>query len=213
MKELYPIFLDLTDRLCVVIGGGNVAFRKARSLADAGAKLRVVAPVICPEIAGEFSTAHEVVEKEYDTSDITAAYLVVAATDDAGLNTRIAADCRERGILINAVDQPDDCDFHVPAVVNRGRIQIAVSTSGHSPAMAGWLKREIDRNLGPRLGEGLGIIAEARSRLIESDPAGFDERAKGFREFFESDIWRGFLDGKRELSVEEVVEWISSFTD
>ena len=213
MKELYPIFLDLTDRLCVVIGGGNVAFRKASSLADAGAKLRVVAPVICPEIAVGFSTAHEVVEKEYDASDINAAYLVVAATDDAALNTRIAADCRDRGILINAVDQPDDCDFHVPAVVNRGGIQIAVSTGGCSPAMAGWLKREIDENLGPRLGDGLDIIGEVRGRLIESDPGGFDGRAKGFREFFESDIWRGFLDGKRGLSVEEVVEWISSFTD
>jgi len=174
--------------------------------------LRIVAPDISAEIMDEFGNRHEIRRKQYEPSDLDGAFLVVAATDDKVLNSLVAANCRERGIIVNSVDQPADCDFHVPSVIRRGEIQIAISTGGHSPAMAGWLRREIEKALSHKLEQGLDIIAAARRRLIESDPNGFEKRSLGFSEFFESDIWRGFLSGDRELLVEEVVEWISSST-
>jgi precorrin-2 dehydrogenase/sirohydrochlorin ferrochelatase len=213
MKDQYPIFLDITDRRCAVIGGGKVALRKARALDMAGAKLLIVAPEICEEILDEFGAFHEIRLKQYDPTDIEECFLVVAATDNTILNSLIAADCRAEGILVNAVDQPNDCDYFVPSIIKRGGIQIAISTGGSSPAMAAWLKRNIERGLSYRLEEGLEIVAEARRELIDADPDAFDARAKGFEEFFESGIWEKFLDGSRELTVEEVVEWISSSMD
>jgi siroheme synthase-like protein len=213
MSELYPIFLNLKGRLCIVVGGGNVALRKARALAASGAKLRIVAPDICEEIRSEFGDAHEIIEREFEQSDLNGCLIAVAATDDRELNSRISADCRERGILVNAVDQPEDCDFYVPACIIAGGIYIAVSTIGHSPALAGWVKREIEKALSPKLADGLEIISKARRTLIDADPDGSAHRGKAFAEFFKSELWREFLDGTRELIVEEVVEWISSYTD
>ncbi len=212
MKKLYPIFLDLTGRLCLVVGGGIVALRKAEALRDADAKLRIVAPEVCNEIKSGFGE-HEILERRYESGDLDGCFIAVAATDDEGLNSRVARDCHERGVIVNVVDQPADCDFYVPACMSDGGIQVAVSTGGGSPALAAWIKRRIGESLSPRLCEGAEIIAGARVRLIETDPTGFGKRAKGFRAFFETDIWHGFLEGKRDLSEEEVVEWISSFTD
>jgi len=211
--RLFPIYAHLEGRQCLVIGGGTIALRKARSLADAGAVVRIVAPDICTEIREEFVEPHEYICREYDPDDLNDVFIVVASTNDEALNARIAADCRNRGILVNAVDQPDDCDFYVPALVQRDDIQIAISTGGKSPAMAGWLRREIDKILSERLGDGLNIISVARRTLIDSNPPDYCGRADGFREFFESELWRDYLDGKRDLNPEKVVEWISSCSD
>lgn len=213
MKDKYPIFLDIAGRRCAVIGGGKVALRKARALDDAGAKLVIVAPEISPEIIEEFSGFQEIRHKQYDPTDIAGCFIVVAATDNTVLNSLIAADCREESILVNAVDQPNDCDFHVPGIIKRGGVQIAISTGGRSPAVTAWLKRHLERVLSYRLEEGLDIIAEARRELMDMEPDKFDARAAAFTEFFESGIWEKFLDGSRELTVEEVVEWISSSMD
>ena len=212
MKKLYPIFLNLTDRTCIVVGGGSIALNKAGKLADSGASLKIVAPEICDEIKSNFSS-HQILNKEYEEDDLNGCYLAVAATDDSGLNSKISNDCRKRGILVNAVDQPDDCDFYVPASIEKGSIQIAISTGGASPAMAGWIKRHIDSLLSERLSDGVEIISEARKNHIAKNPEKFNFRAIAFRAFFESDIWSDFLDGSAELSVEVVEQWISSFSE
>jgi precorrin-2 dehydrogenase/sirohydrochlorin ferrochelatase len=213
LKELYPIYLDLTDRLCVVVGSGDAALDRARVIDEAGAKLRMVASDFSDEVLKEFGEFHELRRKQYDTSDIEDAFLVVAATDNNVLNSLIAADCRERGTLVSTVGQPVDCDYFVPGVVRRGGIHIAVSAGGHSPELAEWVKREVERGISHRLEEGLDIIAAAKQEIIASDPEEQERCAEGFRKFFESDIWRDFLNDDRGLTVEQVVEWISSLGD
>lgn len=187
--------------------------QKARKLAESGAVLRIVAPEICNEIIQEFSIGNEIRGKTYDIADLDGCYIVVAATDNEALNSQISKDCRKLGIMVNAVDQPEDCDFIVPAVVDKGGIRIAICTGGASPALAGWIKRQIDKALSPRLPEGLQMISKARAELIEKQPGEFDHRAKAFRAFFDSDLWLEFLDGSRDLTSEVIVGWILSYSE
>jgi len=175
--------------------------------------LRIVAPEMVPEISDGFEGEHDLRLKNYEPDDLEGSFIVVAATDDKKLNSRIADDCRKRGIIINAVDQQPDCDFFVPAIVRRGDISIAISTEGKSPALSKWLKGEIESKLSHRLGKGLEIISDVREHLMERNPGCADIHGESFRAFFESDIWNRFLEGSRDLNVEEVIEWILSSTD
>lgn len=191
-----------------------MAFRKAESLARCGAVLRIVAPELKDRQQWEnIVKSHEVRIKQYDHQDIKDCAIVIAATDDRTVNAAIAEDCRKAGIWVNSVDDPDNCDFFVPAVVNKGEIQIAVSTGGSSPAMSAWIAREINEMVSDRLSLGLEIISRVRGKMIENDPEGFERRAEAFRRFFETELWRGFLNGTCELTEEGVVEWISSCSD
>jgi siroheme synthase-like protein len=213
MNTLYPIFMKLAGRLCLVVGGGSVAYRKAESLLMCGAKLRIVAPGISDEILALFKNKNEIIERKYKSSDLDGCMLAIAATDFPLVNAQVAKDCRERGILVNSVDDPDNCDFYVPAVVRNGDIQIAISSGGASPAFSGWIRREIENLLTDRLAVGMEIIAAVRKKMIEADPSGIEKRARAFSNFFESELWRGYLQGDCELSVEGVAEWISSCSD
>ena len=213
MKKHYPIYLDLTDRLCLVVGGGEIAYHKAIALLESGARLRIVATEIREEIQKEFTGSHEILETEFSPAHIDGCHLVIAATDDQQLNKRISNEARKAGVFVNAVDQPDECDFYVPAILARDGISIAISTGGKSPAFAGWLKRELDNMLNPKLGDALEIISAARSVLIKADPQGFHIRSKAFKQFFQSDIWHEYLKDDGELTEETVIQWISSYSE
>jgi precorrin-2 dehydrogenase / sirohydrochlorin ferrochelatase len=213
MNALYPIFLKLAGRLCLVVGGGAVAYRKAESLSSCGATLRIVAQKISDETRTRFGNTDEIIEREYQPADLDGCILAIAATDNPSVNTQVARDCRVHGILVNSVDDPDNCDFYVPAVVRKGDIQIAISSGGASPALSGWIRREIENLLTDRLAQGMEIIACVRKKMIEADPLGFEKRARVFSDFFETELWRGYLEGSCELSIEGVAEWISSCSD
>ncbi|HEX2062114.1 MAG TPA: bifunctional precorrin-2 dehydrogenase/sirohydrochlorin ferrochelatase, partial [Thermoanaerobaculia bacterium] len=129
--EYYPLFLDVAGRDVVIVGGGAVSARKAETLLRYGARVTIVAPEIAPEVE---PLPVRVVRKTYDADDLARATIVFAATDDAAVNERVAADCRARGILVNVAGAPTLGDFIVPAVVESGPIQIAISTGGSSPA-------------------------------------------------------------------------------
>jgi len=201
----YPIFLELSGRRVVLIGGGAVAARKAQVLLAAGARLVVVAEridemltVLCRD-----KTA-ELIRSKYARSYLAEAVLVVAATNNNRLNKQIYKDCQELEILCNVVDVPELCDFFVPAVVKRGSLQIAVSTDGYCPAYAGHLRKKLEALFTEKHGEFLAELECMRQKIIAeiADPADrktllgrlVDE--KSFEYFVENGPaeWRTFAD-------------------
>src|SRR3990172_11920259 len=135
-KIRYPIFLDLTGRLAVIVGAGEVGASKAAALIDTGAEIRVIGPAAVAEISSLAGSGRLTwVKRDFAPEDLEGAFLVIAATDDPEANRRAGAEAGRRGALVNVVDQPGLCDFFVPAVVRRGRLQVAVSTGGAGPGL------------------------------------------------------------------------------
>ncbi len=176
-----PIFLDVTGRECVVVGGGEVAARKVESLLEAGARVTVVSPRLSPSmqtIVARGLVAH--IARDYQRGDIIGCVLAYAATDDPKLHREIAAEARALGIPLNVVDVPELCTFIAPAIVKRGALQIAISTAGASPAFAARLRRELEDQFGPEYALTLEVLRAARRRLHadEIDPADRMRRLK-----------------------------------
>ena len=160
---LYPVNLHVAGRSCLVVGGGQVAARKADGLIDAGAAVVVVAPEFHAELAVRDDLRR--IQRPYQATDLDDRWLVITATGDARLNARVAADATERGLWVNSADDPENCSFTLPARVQRGDLQIAVSTGGRSPAMASWLRRWLEEQLGPEHDTLLAVLAEVRAGM------------------------------------------------
>ncbi|MDW7651343.1 MAG: bifunctional precorrin-2 dehydrogenase/sirohydrochlorin ferrochelatase [Bacillota bacterium] len=170
----YPVFFQLKNKLCVVIGGGDVAARKAASLLAAGAAVRVVSPDLHPELESLAASGRiEALRCPYTKESLAGATLVIAATSRADVNREAAADCRALGIPVNVVDAPGLCDFIVPATLRRGPLTIAVSTGGSMPAMAKKIRRRLEEEFDEAYGELLDALGEARTRVLRDveDPA------------------------------------------
>jgi precorrin-2 dehydrogenase/sirohydrochlorin ferrochelatase len=169
--SLFPIFLKLTARPCIVIGAGNLAESKIESLHTANAAVTVIAPTATPRIAamaasGEL-TWHT---RSYKTGDLANNFLAVAATNDPAVNRAVFAEAEASGVLINAVDDPPFCDFYFPSVVRRGDLQIAISTSGASPALAQRLRKEINQLLPLDTGDWLTELGNLRREVLALEP-------------------------------------------
>jgi precorrin-2 dehydrogenase/sirohydrochlorin ferrochelatase len=163
----YPIVLtQLNQWRCVIIGGGQVAARKAQALVDAGAHPVIVSPQCVPDlhalVAGGVVT---LVPRDYQSSDLDGASLVIAATDDRELNAGVASDCHRLGVLINVVDAPGLCSFTAPSVIRRGDLLVAISTDGQAPAFARHVRETLESVLDERYGELLAILASLRPRI------------------------------------------------
>lgn len=163
---LFPIMLDLTGRVAVVVGGGPVGLRKAANLADAGAVVRLVAPDLHAQPPAGVQTLGE----PYRPEHLAGAALVFACTDSPPLNARIAADARARGAWVNAADQPEDCDFHLPAVTCDGDVTLAVATAGSAPALAGHLRDHLAKALPPSIGAFAALLGQFRRELRNAVP-------------------------------------------
>ncbi|MFB5189675.1 precorrin-2 dehydrogenase/sirohydrochlorin ferrochelatase family protein [Alicyclobacillus fastidiosus] len=144
----YAAFLQLQGKLCVVVGGGAVATRKVRNLLTSGASITVVSPEIGPQLQNWIADGRvRHLTRKYQTTDVDGAALVFAATNDRAVNERIANDAEERGIWCNVADDATACDFIVPAVYEQAGIQLAISTSGRSPALAKQLRDALAKDL------------------------------------------------------------------
>jgi siroheme synthase-like protein len=170
----YPAFLDLRGRPVVVIGGGREAQRKVEGLLAAQAKVTVVSPALTKSLRQRLADGEMAWrEKEYQEGDIEGFDLVMVATDDGAVNAEVSAEGKRRRIWVNAADDPPNCDFILPAVIRRGAITIASSTSGASPALARRLREELEAYLTeemPALAELLGEVrAELRARGVLPD--------------------------------------------
>ncbi len=156
---LYPIFLDLSGRRCVVVGGGNVANRKARKLLQARARVVVISPEVGAELE---NVAVEIHRRPYKEGDLEGACLAFAATNSREVNAAVVREAKGRGVLVNVADKPSEGDFALPSTLRRGRLQVAVSTGGASPTLARRIKDELEEVFGP---EWAGIVEElGRSR-------------------------------------------------
>jgi precorrin-2 dehydrogenase / sirohydrochlorin ferrochelatase len=200
----YPIYLDIENRSVVIIGGGNVCARKAETMMKYGARVTIVSPEFTDEIeqwAREGCLALQ--RKHYDASDLDGANIVIASTDIQSVNEQIAADCRARRIPVNVVDVTPLCEFIVPAIIESGSIQIAVSTGGKSPALARTLKEDLQRSIGPEYAEVndvLGTLREGAKKVLPTDV----DRKRFFDGIIAEGILQMLRDGERRQAYETI---------
>ena len=190
----YPIYIDIEDRDVVIIGGGNVCARKAETMMKYGARVTIVSPEFTDEIE-EWAREGRLTlkRKHYEDADLEGANIVIASTDDQQVNEQIAADCRRRRIPVNVVDVTPLCEFIVPAIIEKGSIQIAVSTGGKSPALARTLKEDLQRLVGPEYTEVNDVLGTLREGAKAVLPTDVDRKR-----FFDGIIAKGILDLLRE---------------
>jgi len=161
----YPIALDVTGRPCLVIGGGEVALRKAQALTEAGARVTVISPEIDSRI--EDCARVEVVRRVFEPGDTEGFALVFAATGDREVNARVSAEAAANSIPVNVVDDPELCTFIVPAVVRRGDLMIAVTTSGKGPGLSKRIRRKLEDVIGEEYGPYVALLGDLRERVRE----------------------------------------------
>jgi len=171
--EMFPIFFKLEGRACLVVGAGTIAAPKIASLLRAGGAVTVVAPRANSAIAAQAETGEVLWHaREFVPGDLNGMFLAIAATDLQPVNHTVAEEARARGILVNSVDDPPDCDFFYPSVVRRGDLQIAISTAGKSPALAQRLREEIAAllPLGEDRKQALHLLARRETCVPEECP-------------------------------------------
>ncbi len=164
--DFFPVFLQLNDRPCLVVGGGEVAERKARLLRKAGARVRVVAPSLGPGLAA-LRQAGEIEHREggFRPGDLDGVALVIAATDDAAVNREVSRLARQRGLPVNVVDAPDLCSFIVPSIIDRSPVVVAVSSGGASPVLARLLRARLETLIPASFGRLASLLGEFRQQV------------------------------------------------
>lgn len=175
--SLFPMFLKLSARPCVVVGAGSIAESKIESLLAAEAKVTVISPEALPRVRA-WAEGGDILwlEREYQDGDLAGAFLCVAATELPAVNRAVFAEATARGVLCNAVDDPPFCDFYFPSIVQRGDLQIAISTAGESPALAQRLRKELNAALPLDLGEWLMELGRLRREVVAVEPLGDPRR-------------------------------------
>lgn len=162
----YPVFVELAGRRCVVVGGGAVAEAKVQGLLAAGSRVTVISPALTPGLAAAAATARVLHEpREYREGDLDGVALAIAATDAPETNAAVARDGLRRGVWVNAADDPAHCHFILPAILRRGRLVVAVSTGGASPALAVAVRDELAAHVGPEYAVLVDVAGDVRRAL------------------------------------------------
>ena len=192
MPSYYPVFIDVRDRTCVVIGGGGIGEEKVRKLRECGASVQVISPEVTDGVR-EMVDGERVtwLQREYRSGDLSEAFIAIAATDDNQVNTRIAEEAEERNVLLNVVDVTHLCTFIAPAVARRGDVTIAVSTGGASPALARKFREELSTASLLEYADLAPLLSFARSEL----------KRRGVR--VEPDHWQTCITGELLAMVQE----------
>ena len=200
MSRFYPILVDLQGKKALVVGGGKVAQRKIESLLEYGGSVHVIARELTAELEQLRSRKRiELLGGEFSEAHLEGAFLVIAATDNALLNRRVSQEAQKRGLLVNAVDQPADCNFIVPSVLSRGDLLIAVSTSGKSPAFARKVRLELDQHFGEEYGFFLNLMGNLRKEILRLGLSQ-EENKKAFEELVYSDLLQAIRQKKWDLA-------------
>ena len=178
----FPIYLNLTGKRVIVIGGGDVAERKVASLSRTGAEIIVISPDLTPNLLSVAeSNVIDWKKRNYVCGDCSGAALVLCATNDPRISRKVWEEATEKGILVNTADQPSLCDFIMPAVVRRGELAVAISTGGVSPALAATLREKLSEMLGPEYEELLEILSRARPEIQRRFQDERDRKALHYR--------------------------------
>lgn len=180
----YSIALNLEGAPCLVVGGGTVALRKIEALIESGATVKVVSPHVAPEIEAlqkvKGVEAIEIARRKFRIEDLRGMFLVISATDDRDVNELVAREARGQGTLVNVVDVPELCNFYVNAQVRRGDLTISVSTGGASPALAGKIRKDLERVYGEEYADFLLLMREYRPTII-GEIADLERRSEVFK--------------------------------
>jgi precorrin-2 dehydrogenase len=170
VTSLFPMFMKLDGRQCLVVGAGKVGEPKIEGLLETGARIRVVALEATPQVREWAQLGRiELSLRPYASADLDGAFLAVVATSSRSLNERIYRDAQQRRVLCNVVDVPDLCDFFYPAVVRRGDLQIAVSTAGQSPSLAQKIRQQLEKQFGPGYTSWVADLGATRTLILASD--------------------------------------------
>ena len=186
---LYPAFLKIKDRGCLVVGGGTVAERKGRALISYGARVTLVSPVLTSGLEKLVERGQVVhIKRDYRHGDLDGFFLVVAATSDPEVNRKIFEEAEDSGILINSVDDPENCNFFVPSSIRRGDFQVSISTSGKAPYFAKKLRKFLESMFYHDLDQDLEKLSRIRLEIIEE--SGGDEvlKEKKFEQVLKPEI-------------------------
>ncbi len=206
--KYYPIYLDISNKRCAIIGGGEVAGRKAARLLDCGACVTVVGRSLAPALEAlkrENRIGH--IAADYREEHLAGSFLVIGATDSPEVNEQVYRDAKKKGILVNIVDDPQRCDFILPSLLERGDLSIAVSTGGKSPALARKLRLELARRYGPEYEILLRVMGVLRERVISRG-----EPSEANREVFESVVNSDILERIRKKDWEGVRKLVGDLT-
>jgi siroheme synthase-like protein len=213
---VYPVNLIVDGRRCLVVGGGPVAAHKVRGLVEAGAHVTVVGPELDPEIVelargADARRAAVVAEaRPYRHGEAAGYRLVVAATGDPAVNQQVYDDAEAAGVWINSADDPERCTVTLPARLRQGRLTVTVSTAGHSPAVAAWLRDRLAGELGPEYDQLIGLLAEERSHLRSE---GRSTEEVDWRSALDSGILELVRAGRLEAARERLRSCLSSSSD
>jgi siroheme synthase-like protein len=203
----YPVNLNLAGKRCLVVGGGRVAARKVAGLLSCGAEVDVIAADAGTEVR---SLGVSIAERSYRRGDLAGYRLVVAATGDGGVNRSIFEEAESAGVWVNSADDPASCTFTLPAVVRRGPIMVTISTGGHSPALAAWLRERAEARLGPEYEVLLGLLSTARDELRA---AGRPTESVDWRKVLDSDMLDSIRAGRISQARERLRACLSSSSD
>ena len=203
----YPVFIELEGKTVLVVGGGKVAQRKVETLLKFGASIHIVSKGLTHKLKKlvESKKIHHIGE-EFKDEHLDGAFLAIAATDDKLLNQKISKNARMRNLLINAVDQPSDCNFIVPSIINRGDLLIAISTSGKSPALAKRIRKDLEAQFGSEYEVFLTLMGRLRTDILS---LGFSQKENsrifneivdsGILNFMEKGDWEGVESALRRI--------------
>ncbi|KJR46543.1 Siroheme synthase / Precorrin-2 oxidase [Desulfosporosinus sp. I2] len=204
MSQYYPIFMDLLALPVLVVGGGNVAFRKVQTLMHHGAMVKVVSPRLVPELRElvDGKTCFWV-EKDYSTEDIQDAMLVFSCTEIEEVNAQVSRDAKASYRPVNVVDDPDKCSFIVPSIMERGDLKIAVSTGGSSPIVARQVRAELETMYGDEMGDYLTLLKNWRTKAKSDLPP--DKRSIFWNRATDGEV-RKLIKAQRFAEAKGVVE-------
>ncbi len=209
MPTYYPVYLNLEDKRCLVVGGGEVAQRKVLTLLESSARVVVISPRLTPKLL-ELVNNRQITwfERGYREGDMKDSFMVIAATDERKLNERLAAEANEHNILMNIVDVPEFCNFIVPSRVQRGDLSISISTAGKSPALAKKIRRQLEGQFGAEYAEFLDAMGRYRQEVIQK-VTDIEERKAIFQQMVDSDLIQLLKAGNKEGFNKRIQELLS----
>jgi precorrin-2 dehydrogenase/sirohydrochlorin ferrochelatase len=207
LNILYPIFLKLNKKKCVVIGGGKTATRKVKALLEAKAKVTVISPKLTKELEMLAENGSiKVIKREYKEGDLDKYFLVFATTNSEEINKKVIKEAKKRKILCNIVDDPSNCDFYVPSVYTQGDLKIAISTNGKSPALARKIREELANIYGKEVALFLNLLGSLRKKIKAKFP---DEEKR--REIFSKIVNSQSLFSLKNKTLDEIKKEIKKW--
>jgi len=202
-QEFYPLFLKISGKKCVVVGGGGVTRRKVKALLEHGASVEVISPDPCPELAKLGETGEiKLLRRGYQPGDLRGAFLAIAASDSRALNRQVAKEAQEKAVLVNVADAPENSDFILPSYLRRGALTIAVSTAGVSPALARKIRTRLEEEIGDEYASLVRLVGEVRAELKRKK---IKITADDWQEALDLDLILGLLKKGEEKKVRAVL--------